>query len=248
MSELRRILDRVDVARARAGSRAVSGSDLRNRRRLPSLLRPSRLPHQSRILQFCLAFLAQTSAQRGILWWAAKHRSAPQILRHRADVHSPVQQGFLYSHVGWIFVPRNDATDYAVVRDLARYRELMWLDRQPYLPAAAARTCDMADRRLARTGHRLLLEHGRGMARDVLHQLARPRRRSATLRDGRPVQKQLAAGVADHGRRLAQQSSRLPGVGAAGVPLVGVRSDLLCLARAVLARARVGPACSAEGA
>ena len=62
---------------------------------------------------------------------------APQILGHRRlDVHSPVQHGFLYSHVGWIFVPRNDVTDYAAVRDLARYKELVWLDRQPYLPAA----------------------------------------------------------------------------------------------------------------
>ena len=54
----------------------------------------------------------------------------------RPDVHSPVQHGFLYAHVGWIFVPRNDVTDYSAVRDLARYKELVWLDRQPYLPAA----------------------------------------------------------------------------------------------------------------
>ena len=90
----------------------------------------------SRVLQFCLAFLAQSSAQRGALWWAAKHR-----LHHRHsdtpdDVHSPVQRGFFYAHVGWIFVPRNDRTDYTGVRDLARYKELVWLNRQPYLPAA----------------------------------------------------------------------------------------------------------------
>ena len=88
------------------------------------------------ILQFCLAFLAQTSAQRGILWWAAKHRRHHKYSDTELDVHSPVQRGFLYSHVGWIFVPRNDDTDYAIVRDLARYKELVWLDRQPYLPAA----------------------------------------------------------------------------------------------------------------
>jgi stearoyl-CoA desaturase (delta-9 desaturase) len=33
-------------------------------------------------------------------------------------------------------VPSNDPTDFAAVRDLARYKELMWLDRHPYLPAA----------------------------------------------------------------------------------------------------------------
>lgn len=90
----------------------------------------------SRICQFALAFLAQTSAQRGILWWASKHRRHHRYSDTADDVHSPVQRGFLYAHVGWIFVPRNDATDYAAVRDLARYKELMWLDRHPYLPAA----------------------------------------------------------------------------------------------------------------
>jgi stearoyl-CoA desaturase (delta-9 desaturase) len=71
----------------------------------------------SRIVQFCLAFLAQTSAQRGALWWAAKHRRHHKYSDTDQDVHSPVRHGFLYSHLGWIFVPRND--------------------RQPYLPAAA---------------------------------------------------------------------------------------------------------------
>jgi stearoyl-CoA desaturase (Delta-9 desaturase) len=51
-------------------------------------------------------------------------------------VHSPVQRSFFYSHVGWIFVPKNNDTDYTAVRDLTRYPELRWLDRQPYLPAA----------------------------------------------------------------------------------------------------------------
>ena len=75
-----------------------------------------------RVFQFCLAFLAQTSAQRGALWWAAKHRQHHKYSDTDLDVHSPVRHGFLYSHVGWIFVPRNDATDYATVRDFADTR------------------------------------------------------------------------------------------------------------------------------
>ena len=90
----------------------------------------------SRICQFVLAFLAQTSAQRGILWWASHHRNHHRYSDTTDDVHSPVQSGFFYSHLGWIFVPRNDSTDYSAVRDLARYKELIWLDRHPYLPAA----------------------------------------------------------------------------------------------------------------
>src|SRR3974377_737333 len=47
----------------------------------------------SRVVQFCLGFLAQTSAQRGILWWAAKHRQHHKYSDTDLDVHSPVQHG-----------------------------------------------------------------------------------------------------------------------------------------------------------
>ena len=90
----------------------------------------------SRLFQFCLAFLAQTSAQRGVLWWAAKHRLHHRHSDTSLDPHSPVRRSIPYAHLGWIFVPRNDATDYTVVRDLARYPELRWLNRHPYVPAA----------------------------------------------------------------------------------------------------------------
>ena len=89
----------------------------------------------SRPCAFVLAFLAQTSAQRGVLWWAANHRCHHRNSDTEADLHSPVQRGFLYAHLGWIFVPRNDVTDYDMVRDFSRYPELMWLNRHPYLPA-----------------------------------------------------------------------------------------------------------------
>src|ERR1700722_12898077 len=49
-----------------------------------------------RVFQACLAFLAQTSAQRGILWWAAMHRKHHKYSDTAADVHSPVVRGFLY--------------------------------------------------------------------------------------------------------------------------------------------------------
>jgi stearoyl-CoA desaturase (delta-9 desaturase) len=89
----------------------------------------------SRVFQFLLACLAQSSAQRGILWWAAHHRRHHRYSDTPEDVHSPVQRGFFYAHLGWIFVPRNDATDYSGVRDLAKFPELIWLDRHPFLPA-----------------------------------------------------------------------------------------------------------------
>ena len=90
-----------------------------------------------RVFQFLLAFLAQTSAQRGALWWAAHHRAHHRHSDTDDDVHSPVKRGFWYSHLGWIFDQRYHATDMAAVRDLAKFPELRWLDRIPYVPAIA---------------------------------------------------------------------------------------------------------------
>jgi stearoyl-CoA desaturase (delta-9 desaturase) len=88
-----------------------------------------------RVMQFAFAFLAQSSAQRGILWWAAKHRHHHKHSDTEFDVHSPRHRGFLYSHVGWIFTPQHGATDYDGIPDLTRFPELVWLNRHPYLPA-----------------------------------------------------------------------------------------------------------------
>ncbi|MFC7399057.1 acyl-CoA desaturase [Chelatococcus sp. GCM10030263] len=89
----------------------------------------------SRTFQFILAFLAQSSAQKSVLWWAAKHRHHHLHSDTEHDVHSPRQKGFLYSHVGWIFARRHESVDLAKVPDLARYPELMWLHRYELLPA-----------------------------------------------------------------------------------------------------------------
>jgi stearoyl-CoA desaturase (delta-9 desaturase) len=91
----------------------------------------------SRACQFMLAFLSQTAAQRGILWWAAKHRQHHMHSDTDFDLHSPVLRSLLYAHVGWIFVPRNSALDYQSIGDLTQHKELLWLDRHSYLPLAA---------------------------------------------------------------------------------------------------------------
>ncbi len=89
----------------------------------------------SRVMQFLIAFLGQTSAQRGVIWWAAVHRHHHLHSDTEHDVHSPRHHGFLYSHVTWIFNPSNWEPDYGTVKDLTRYPELVWLDRHTYLPA-----------------------------------------------------------------------------------------------------------------
>ena len=89
----------------------------------------------SRLGQFLLAFLAQTTAQRGVLWWASKHRHHHRYSDSPQDVHSPRHHGFWYSHVGWIFTKRHGSVDYSQVPDLAKYPELRFLDRHQYFPA-----------------------------------------------------------------------------------------------------------------
>jgi stearoyl-CoA desaturase (delta-9 desaturase) len=89
----------------------------------------------SRLFQFILAFLAQSSAQKSVLWWAAKHRHHHLHSDTERDVHSPRHRGFIYSHVGWIFARQHDATDLLKVSDLASYPELIWLHRLEVLPA-----------------------------------------------------------------------------------------------------------------
>jgi stearoyl-CoA desaturase (Delta-9 desaturase) len=86
-----------------------------------------------RVMQFLLALLAQTSSQRGALWWAAHHRDHHKFSDTERDVHSPKQWGFWHAHVGWIY-DGNDKTNYARVRDLARFPELVILNKLWWLP------------------------------------------------------------------------------------------------------------------
>ena len=94
----------------------------------------------SRVMQFIIALIGQMSAQRGVIWWAAVHRHHHLYSDTEHDVHSPRHQGFLYSHVGWIFNKNNWEPDYGTVKDLTKYPELVWLNKLNYLPAVALGT------------------------------------------------------------------------------------------------------------
>jgi stearoyl-CoA desaturase (delta-9 desaturase) len=91
----------------------------------------------SRFFQLFLAVLAQSTAQKSVLWWAAKHRHHHLHSDTALDVHSPVRMGFLYSHVGWIFARQHDRADLSKIADFARWPELMALHRFELAPAIA---------------------------------------------------------------------------------------------------------------
>lgn len=84
----------------------------------------------SRAFQFALALLGATSGQRGPLWWASWHRLHHRTADTPADVHSPRIHGFLWAHIGWLTADRYLPTNLEQVPDLARYPELVWLDRR----------------------------------------------------------------------------------------------------------------------
>jgi stearoyl-CoA desaturase (Delta-9 desaturase) len=89
----------------------------------------------SRVFQFVLAALAQSTSQKSVLWWAANHRDHHLHSDTERDVHSPRQMGFVYSHLGWIFSRGQETMNVNRIADFAKYPELMWLHRYEQLPA-----------------------------------------------------------------------------------------------------------------
>ncbi len=83
----------------------------------------------NRVWQFVFAILGNSAAQRGPLWWASHHRKHHKHSDDEEDLHSPVVNGFWWSHVGWFMSDAGFRTDYSVIKDLARYPELRFLNR-----------------------------------------------------------------------------------------------------------------------
>jgi stearoyl-CoA desaturase (delta-9 desaturase) len=88
----------------------------------------------NRFWQFAMAFLAQTSAQKGALWWAAHHRDHHLHSDRKEDIHSPVHEGFWWSHLGWILSEDYNDFDADRITDFNRYPELRWLNYFHILP------------------------------------------------------------------------------------------------------------------
>ena len=119
----------------------------------------------SRAAQLVFAVLGAAAVQRGPLWWASHHRHHHANSDRADDQHSPLQHGFLWSHIGWFLARENFATRTALVTDLARYPELRFLDRYdalvPLLLAlslyAAGECCTVYLPTLATSGAQLVV-------------------------------------------------------------------------------------------
>ncbi|MBX3189553.1 MAG: acyl-CoA desaturase [Labilithrix sp.] len=91
----------------------------------------------SRAFQLFLAVLAQSSLQKGALWWAAHHRDHHKYSDTKQDVHSFREEGFWWSHVGWILSRDTEETKFERISDFARYPELRWLNKYHVVPGVA---------------------------------------------------------------------------------------------------------------
>ncbi|MBP6515286.1 MAG: acyl-CoA desaturase [Steroidobacteraceae bacterium] len=83
----------------------------------------------SRAGQFVFGLLGASAVQRGPVWWAAHHRHHHAHSDRPEDTHSPVQHGFIMSHMGWFLTRGGFNPDLSRVKDLLAYPELRWLDR-----------------------------------------------------------------------------------------------------------------------
>jgi stearoyl-CoA desaturase (Delta-9 desaturase) len=89
----------------------------------------------SRAFQFVMAWVGTSSMQNGPLWWASWHRRHHKYSDGPLDPHSPVRRGFWDAHIGWALDgSRSGSPDLSNVRDLTRYRELVFLDDHKWLP------------------------------------------------------------------------------------------------------------------
>ncbi|UJR83822.1 acyl-CoA desaturase [Sandaracinus amylolyticus] len=87
----------------------------------------------SRPMQFVLAWIAQSTSQKGAIWWASHHRAHHLYSDSERDLHSPRQHGFLHAHLGWLF-SGSDKTEWNRVKDLAKFPELVWLEKYYLVP------------------------------------------------------------------------------------------------------------------
>ncbi len=84
----------------------------------------------SRPMQFLFAVLGSSAMQRGPIWWASHHRAHHRYSdQESGDSHSPIHEGFWWSHVGWILSRGSFRPKFEMIRDWTRFPELRFLDR-----------------------------------------------------------------------------------------------------------------------
>jgi stearoyl-CoA desaturase (delta-9 desaturase) len=89
-----------------------------------------------RVFQFLMGFIGTSSYQKGPLWWSSHHRRHHLYADTAEDLHSPLTHKVWRSHFGWFLSRESQATDWKLIANLSKYRELRFLDRNYSLPPA----------------------------------------------------------------------------------------------------------------
>jgi stearoyl-CoA desaturase (Delta-9 desaturase) len=88
----------------------------------------------SRLIQFMMGFFGCCQLQGGPIAWSAIHRHHHRFSDRNEDLHSPLH-GFYQAHMGWLLNPKTYEVAFKPLKDLQRYKELVWLDRYNFIPA-----------------------------------------------------------------------------------------------------------------
>lgn len=92
------------------------------------------LAHRSfktnRVVQFILSLAGSLAVQGGPLWWVAHHRSHHAETDTEEDIHSPVTRGMWAAHMGWMMSAEAFNEKGANARDLHKFPEIKFLQRQ----------------------------------------------------------------------------------------------------------------------
>lgn len=94
----------------------------------------------SRFAQFIFAIMGASACQQGPIWWAANHRHHHRYSDQVEDIHSPIQESFFQSHIGWIIDQQDQPTKTELVPDLMKFPELRLIDKYYIIPPFALGT------------------------------------------------------------------------------------------------------------
>src|SRR6266446_4346657 len=87
-------------------------------------------------LPVLMAFAGTAAYQKGPLWWSSHHRRHHLHADTEDDLHSPLTRTLWRSHVGWFLHRESQVTEWALIPNLLKYRDLRFLDRFYSLPPA----------------------------------------------------------------------------------------------------------------
>ena len=96
-----------------------------------------------RVMRFIFGFLGCIGGQKGPIFWASQHRMHHYSCEEHDDVHSPyfygdlkgfnLIKGFLWSHFAHLIENGPKPIEERLVRDLLRYPEIIFLEKQATL-------------------------------------------------------------------------------------------------------------------